>query len=207
MKHMFYILVPPRIPFPLENTQGLATFSNFFLFIFKFKHGFAIFLRSLAGFHSNLISKIPCSKRPNLPLFSSILLEKCKYSCGSFQKDRAQFHLFLWIHSMVLSTKTQKKLHKFHFISKIPGLPAPPVFGGRGQKSPFHRLTVSPHYRILFSSNPAAAFYQLNGKDSPKKPETGCFPGLRFLITNYCSSCPRLLALDFLALDFLALDF
>jgi hypothetical protein len=107
---------PPSFPVGLKN--GFSSFSRF---IFKFKHSFAIQTRASAKFHPNLISKIPCSKGLNLPVFPSALLKKRKCFYDSFQKVCAQFHPSSPVHFCDLSTKTQKKLHKFHFITKIPG--------------------------------------------------------------------------------------
>jgi hypothetical protein len=107
----------PALPVGLKN--GFSSFSRFIL---KFKHSCTIHARTSAKNHPNLISKIPCSKGPNLPVFPSILLKKRKCSYGSFQKVCAQFRPFPPVHFCDLSTKTQKKLFESHFISKIPDL-------------------------------------------------------------------------------------
>jgi hypothetical protein len=83
MEHIFYFPCLPaspfmdRILFEFNNNFSKRTqyehknffFLCFFCFVIKFKHGFAILARKFAGFHPNLMSKIPCSKWLNLPIF------------------------------------------------------------------------------------------------------------------------------------------
>jgi hypothetical protein len=135
MEHIFYkfsrflSLLIRRIISVFHTLQVIMKKTNIIFFYNITKINLTAFSLQIpeAHFHPNLISIIPCSKGPNLPLFTPNLLKKCIISYRLFQKDCAQFHPRPLVYFPVLSTKTQKKYYKFHFISKIPDL--------RGQNS------------------------------------------------------------------------
>jgi hypothetical protein len=188
MEHIFYLFnqsplfLIRLIISTIHTSQVIMKKANIIYFHNITKFNLTSFLLQIpeTHFHPNLISKIPCSKGPNLPVFPSILLKKRKCFYGSFQKVCAQFHPFPPVHFCDLSTKTQKKLFESHFISKFPVcLPPgclPPVFGGWGwgTKIPLcsPRLAVSsqPLVAPLISNQPLPV-------SSPVTPVPGLLAG------------------------------
>ena len=65
------------------------------------------------------ISKLLCSKGPNLPSFLHIFKQNRIFSIRLFQKDCAQFHPSFPHPATHLSTNGQKKRCEIHFISKL----------------------------------------------------------------------------------------
>jgi hypothetical protein len=123
MEHIFYypgLTASPfmdRILFAFLNFRVVVNqkFLCFFCFIIKFTRDFAILARKFAEFRPNLMSIIPCSKGPNLPLFYPDSAQKMHHFSSPMSKRLCSISPLLTGPFHNFEHKNTKKTIRFSF--------------------------------------------------------------------------------------------